>query len=74
MTELEQLLRFHTLSERNATEDAQRTLMRAAADRIAALELALAQIRNGCVDDGDEANQYFRLCPSELRKIVNDVL
>lgn len=35
---------------------------------------ALHQIRNGCVDDGDEANETFRLAPQELRAIAEKAL
>lgn len=37
--------------------------------RIAHLELALHQIRNGCVDYDDVANELFRSSPCEIRKI-----
>lgn len=43
-------------------------------DRVAQLELALNQIKNGCVDDGDEENRYFRLSPSELRRIAMEAI
>lgn len=39
--------------------------------RIAELELALNQIRNGCVDDGDEGNALFKLSPGEIRKLID---
>lgn len=42
--------------------------------RIAYLELGLRQIINGCVDDGDEANAYFRLSPAELRRVARSAL
>lgn len=50
MTELEQLLRFHTLSERNATDDAQRGLMREAADRIDELQRQREDLRYGLAE------------------------
>lgn len=42
--------------------------------RIALLERALHQIKNGCVDDGDTANELFRSSPAEIRKIARDAL
>ena len=42
--------------------------------RVEELERALHQIRNGCVDEGDTANELWRLSPSEIRKIVNEVV
>lgn len=38
------------------------------------VERVLAQIRNGCVDDGDEGNALFRLSPGEIRKLISDAL
>jgi hypothetical protein len=35
------------------------------------VELLLAQIRNGCVDDGDEALAYFKLSPGEIRNLID---
>ena len=43
-------------------------------DRVARLELALSQIKNGCVDDDDKTNELFRLSPGELRKIAVNAL
>lgn len=37
--------------------------------RIAYLELALNQIKNGCVDEDDVANELFRSSPDEIRKL-----
>ena len=34
----------------------------------------LAQIRNSCVDDGDEANALFKLSPGEIRKLIDSEL
>lgn len=42
--------------------------------RVAYLELGLHQIINGCVDDEDEANAYFRLSPAELRRVAQRAL
>lgn len=35
------------------------------------VDTLLAQIRNGCVDDGDEGNAYFKLSPGEIRKLID---
>lgn len=35
------------------------------------VEVVLAQIRNGCVDDGDEGNALFKLSPGEIRKLID---
>lgn len=43
-SELERLLRFNVLSERNSGEDAKHILMREAANRIAELEKALREV------------------------------
>lgn len=42
--------------------------------RIVELERALHQIKNGCVDDDDVANELFRSSPGEIRKIANAAL
>lgn len=42
--------------------------------RITVLERALHQIKNGCVDDDDKVNEWYRSAPSELRKIAIDAL
>lgn len=46
----------------------------AAVARIAELERALHQIKNGCVDDDDVANELFRSSPAEIRKIAVNAL
>lgn len=38
------------------------------------LLLALQQIKNGCVEDGDDANAMFKLQPSELRRIAETAI
>lgn len=42
----------------------------AAADALERLELGLRQIANGSVDDGDKANELFKLSPGEIRKLA----
>lgn len=42
--------------------------------RIAHLERALHQIKNGCVDDDDTVNEWYRSAPKEIRKICLDAL
>lgn len=48
--------------------------LRAAKAHVADLEIALHQIRNSCVDEGDQANALFRLSPAEIRSLVDKVL
>jgi hypothetical protein len=43
-------------------------------ERIAALERALHQIKNGCVDEDDKVNEWYRSAPSEIRKICEIAL
>lgn len=42
--------------------------------RILVLERALHQIKNGCVDDDDKANELFRCSPREIREIAVNAL
>jgi hypothetical protein len=42
--------------------------------RIAELERALHQIKNGCVDEDDKINEWYRSAPSEIRKICETAL
>lgn len=42
--------------------------------RIAHLELALHQIKNGCVDEDDKVNEWYRSAPKEIRRICLDAL
>lgn len=48
--------------------------LRNAKNRIALLERALHQIKNGCVDYDDVANELFRSSPGEIRRVAMDAL
>lgn len=61
-------------SDVDAREAQGTAVIKAQREKIAELEKALAQIRNGCVDDDDEANELFRASPAELRKIADNAL
>jgi hypothetical protein len=70
--------RYHEMTDRIEQLIDENDRLRAAhepgTDRLALLERALHQIKNGCVDDDDRANELFRLTPGELRRIAVDAI